>query len=128
MRVYLFVLLLLFFPGVIVSTQWSENLARGLILTEMKSSSAILSDQKNWRAPRPPPTLNILPKSSDQNSEIAILFNIVEKPYNHVFWDDLLPQSLHGRGFKLQTLSLCLQCLHIAMVIEKCTDIFRGKF
>jgi len=38
MRVYLFVV---FFPRVIVSTEWSENLARELILTEMKSSSAL---------------------------------------------------------------------------------------
>ena len=50
-----------------------------------------LSDQKNWRAPRPPHTLIIFPKSTDQNSEIAILFNVVEKPYNYVFGDDLLP-------------------------------------
>ena len=41
-----------------------------------------LSDQKNWRAPRPPPTLIIFPKSADQNTEIAILFSVVEKPYN----------------------------------------------
>ena len=40
---------------------------------------------KNWRAARPPPTLIIFPKSSDQNSEIAILFSVVEKPYNYVF-------------------------------------------
>ena len=33
-----------------------------------------LSDQKNWRAPRPPPTLIFSPKSTDQNFEIAILF------------------------------------------------------
>ena len=40
-RVYLFFLFLFFFPGVIVSTKWSQNLARGLILTEMKSSIAL---------------------------------------------------------------------------------------
>ena len=28
-----------------------------------------LSDQKNWRAPRPPPTLIVFPKSLDQNSD-----------------------------------------------------------
>ena len=41
----------------------------------------------------------------DQNSEIAILFSVVEKPYNYVFGDDLLPQSPHGRGYKLHTLT-----------------------
>ena len=64
-----------------------------------------LSDQKNWRAPRPPPTLIIFPKSPDQHSEIAILFSVVKKPYNYVFGEDLLPHSPRGRGHKLQTLT-----------------------
>ena len=64
-----------------------------------------LNDPKYWRAPRPPATLIIFPKSPDQNSEIAILFSIVEKPYNYVFGDDLLPQNPRGRGYKLQTLT-----------------------
>ena len=42
MRVYLFFcFFVVFFPGVIVSTQMSLNVARGLILTEMKNSSAL---------------------------------------------------------------------------------------
>ena len=56
-------------------------------------------------APRPPPKLSISPKSPDQNSEIAILFNIVEKSYNYFFGDDLRPHSPRGRGYKLQTLT-----------------------
>ena len=64
-----------------------------------------LSDYKNCRAPRPPPTLIIFLKSLDQSSEIAILLNVVKKPYNYVFGDDLLPQSPHGRSHKLQTLT-----------------------
>ena len=66
----------------------------------MKSSSALLSDPKNWRAPRPPPTLIFPQKSPDQNSEIAILFIIVEKPNNYVFRDVLLPRSPRGSGRK----------------------------
>ena len=53
----------------------------------------------------PPPTLIFSSKSPDQNSEIAILFIIVEKPNNYVFGDDLLPRSPRGRGCKLQTLT-----------------------
>ena len=49
--------------------------------------------------------LIIFPKSTDQNSEIAILFSIVEKPYNYVFGDDLLPHNPPGTGYKLQTLT-----------------------
>ena len=41
----------------------------------------------------------------DQNPEIAILFNVVEKPYNYVFGDDLFPNSPRGWGYKLQTLT-----------------------
>ena len=84
-----------------------------------------LSDQKHWRTPRPPPTLIFSSKSPDQNFEIAILFNIVKKPKNYVFGDDLLPHSPRGRGHKLQNSN---QCLHIVMVIGKCTDTFRGFF
>ena len=109
MRVYLLVFLFLFFviffPGVIVPTQWSYNVVRRLFLTEMKSSSALFKCPKNGRAPRPTPTLIIFPKSTDQNSEIAILFSVVETPYNYVFGDDLVPHSLRGRGYKLKTLT-----------------------
>ena len=59
----------------------------------MKSSSALFNDQNNWRAPRPPPRLIMFPKSTNQNSEIAILFSVVEKPYNYVFGDGLHPYS-----------------------------------
>ena len=52
-----------------------------------------------------PPTLIIFPKSTNQNSEIAILFSVVKKPYNYVFGDDLLLHSPLGRGNKLQTLT-----------------------
>ena len=44
---------------------------------------SFLSDQKNWRASRPPPTPIIFPKSPDQNSKIAIVFTVVEKPYSY---------------------------------------------
>ena len=103
MPVYLFWLFVFFSPGMIVSTLWSYNVARGLFPTEMKSSSALFKCPKNGRALRPPLTIIIFPKSTDQNSEIAILFNVVEKPY--VFGDDLLPHTPRGTGYKLQTLT-----------------------
>ena len=59
----------------------------------MKSYSAFLSDQQNWRAPRPSPSRIIFPKSPDQNLEIAILFSVDEKPYNYVFGDELPPPT-----------------------------------
>ena len=49
--------------------------------------------------------LIIFPKSPNQYSEIAILFSAVKKPYNYVFWENLLPHSPRGRGHKLQTLT-----------------------
>ena len=49
---------------------------------EIKSSSTLLSDQKDWRAARPSSHAHFFPKPPDQNSEIAILFSIVEKPNN----------------------------------------------
>ena len=56
-----------------------------------------LSDQKNWRAPRPPPRLIFSPKSTDRNFEIAILFRIVKNHNNFVFGNDLLP-TVPGGG------------------------------
>ena len=76
---------------------------------EIKSSSVLFKWPKNWRAPRPPPTLIFFQKSPDQNSKIAILFTIVEKPNDYVFMDDLLPCSVRGRGCKLQILT----CVYI---------------
>ena len=47
----------------------------------------------------------IFPKSLDQDSNKAILFTTVKKPWNYVFGGDLLPHSPHGRGYKLQSLT-----------------------
>ena len=83
-----------------------------------------LSDQKNWRASRPPPTLIFFPKSTDQNFEIAILFNIVENHNNYVLGMTYSPTVPRG-GVEVTNFN---QCLHIIMVIGKCTDVFRGIF
>ena len=89
---------------------------------EMKSFSALFKWPKNWRAPRPPPTLSIFPKSPNQNSEITIPFIVVDKPYNYVFGGDLLPPQSPWEGLQATNFD---QCLHIVMVIGKCTDVFR---
>ena len=68
---------------------------------ETKVLVTFLSDHENWRAPRPPPTLIFYQSHPIQNFEIAILFNIVEKPNNYVFGDELIPRSSQGRGHKL---------------------------
>ena len=81
-----------------------------------------LSDQKNWEISRPPPTLIFFSKSTDQNFEIAILFSIVENHTNYVFGDVLFPHNSLGEGLQVTNFD---QCLHIVMVIGKCTDVFR---
>ena len=83
-----------------------------------------LSDQKNWRAPRLSPTLIIFPNLLDQNSEIAILFNVVKKPNNYVFGDDLLPHSPCGTATSYKLWPV----LTYSNGYWKCTDIFRGIF
>ena len=112
------------------SQGWSYRLTgptmsqKGSFYRILKVLVPFLSDQKHWRAPRPPPTLIFPPESPDQNSEIAILFTIVKKPFKYVFGDDLIPQfpweELQVTNFDL--------CLHIVMVTGKCTDVFRGIF
>ena len=49
--------------------------------------------------------LIFLPKSSDQNFEITILFNIVEKSNNYVFEDELILYSPR-KGCKFRTLHI----------------------
>ena len=88
------------------------------------SSSALFKWPKNWRTPGAPPTLIIFPESPDQNSEIAILFSIVEKPYNSL-WGRLTPPQSLWEGLHVTNFDLCL---HIVMVIGKCQDVFRGIF
>ena len=77
MYVYLFVCC--FFPrGNRIDPVFLECRERALSNGNLKVLVPFLSDQKHCRAPRPPPTLILFPKSPDQNSEIAILFSIVE--------------------------------------------------
>jgi hypothetical protein len=55
----------------------------------------------DWRATNLPPTPTISPNTSNQNFEIAILFNVVEKSGNEVFEDDPPSYSSQGKSFKL---------------------------
>ena len=62
-----------------------------------------LSDEKIGGHLDPLTKLIFFPKSANPNFEIAILFNVVEKPHNFVFQDDLIPYSPRGRGCNVQT-------------------------
>ena len=66
---------------------------------------------------------SFFPKSPDRNFEIAIFFKIVENPINYVFGDDLTPPQFTWEVLQVTNFD---HCLHIAMVIGKCTDVFRG--
>ena len=97
-----------FFQGVIESTKWSYNVARGLILTQVKSSSVLFKRPKNWRAPKPPPTL-IFPKvngskSCDSHFGYLIWLFIFGKitMFSGLTYSPTVPG---GRGCKLQTLT-----------------------
>ena len=69
------------------------------------NGNALFKRPKNWRAPRPPPTLIIFLKSPDQRFWDSHFIQRSRKPLNYVFGDDLLPHSPRGRGYKLQTLT-----------------------
>ena len=85
-----------FFPGVIVSTQWSQNVTKGLILMEMKSSSAFFSNQK-LEGTQAPSHAHFFPKSTDENFEIAILFSIVKK-HNKMYLGTTYSPIVPGEG------------------------------
>ena len=83
-----------------------------------------LSYQKIGGHLGPLPLSFFFPKSSDQNSEIVIFFCIVEKPYNYVFGDDLLPPQSPWEGLQVTNFD---QCLHIVMVFGEFAN-FSGGF
>jgi len=58
---------------------------------------------RKWKATNPSLLPTISSNKSNQNLEIAILFNIDERSGNYVFEDDnfLLPTILKGKGRKL---------------------------
>jgi len=65
----------------------------------LKALVPFLSDQKDWRASRPPQLSLFPPESSDQNFERTILFNIVEKLNNYAF-EHKIPPKVTGEGFQ----------------------------
>jgi len=90
----------------------------------MKSSSALFNWPKNWRAHRPSTTLIIFPKSTDQNSEKAIIQHS-RKTLWLCIWGRLTHPQPPWEGLQVTNFD---QCLHVVMVIGKCKDVFSGIF
>jgi hypothetical protein len=53
--------------------------------------------KSDWKKTNTPPTLTISPKTSNNNFEIAIFFNVVKKSGNYVFEDDTPPTAFSAR-------------------------------
>ena len=53
--------------------------------------------ESDWRITNTPLTPTISPNTSNQNFEIAILFDVVKKSGNYVFEDDTPPTALKAR-------------------------------
>ena len=66
---------------------------------------------------------SIFPESPGQIFEIVILISIVKKVNKYVSEDDLIPDSLLGKGGKLWTLPFVY---FLILVIGKYTVVFRG--
>ena len=67
----------------------AQKLRKQLIRLEIENASV----KSEWRATIPPPSPTIFPNISNENFEIAILFNVVAMFGNHVFEDEC-PQPL----------------------------------
>jgi hypothetical protein len=76
-----------FIESVVVET------SKGLIRLEIERASAFLIVERDWRATNVPLTPTIFPNTSNQNFEIAILFNVVESSGSYVIEDDNHPHS-----------------------------------
>jgi hypothetical protein len=63
---------------------------------EIERASALLKAKSDWRATKNPLTPSISLNTSNQNFEMAILFNVVESSGNEVFEDDNPPTDLRS--------------------------------
>ena len=69
----------------------SQKLLKGILRLEIETPSALFNSRKLLEGKEPPLTPTISRNTSNQNFEIAILFNVVEKSGNYVFEDDNSP-------------------------------------
>ena len=74
-----------------------RNFEKSSFNWELKGSVFFLIVESYWRATNPPTTPTISSNALNQNFEIAILFNIVERSENYVFEDCNPPTALRAR-------------------------------
>ena len=77
-----------------------RNFEEELIRLEIEGTSAPFNCQKWLRGQQTPsqrPSF-LLNTNTNQNFEIAILFNVIERSGNYVFEDDNLPPQPSGQG------------------------------
>ena len=85
------------------------------------------SDEKIGGQLGPSDALFFIPKSLDQNFEIAILFSIVEKFDNYVFENDLITHNLRGKDYTFLSLSIvCIKHLLLGNIQTFSGGIFSG--
>jgi phospholipase/lecithinase/hemolysin len=53
--------------------------------------------KSDWRKTNTSPTSTISPSTSNENFEMPILFNVVEKSGNYFFEDEIHPTALSAR-------------------------------
>ena len=67
----------------------------------MKRLVLFLIVESDWRGTSPSPTPIILPNTSNQNFEIAILFSVVDFLIESMFLRRTFHHNPQGKGFKL---------------------------
>jgi hypothetical protein len=77
-----------------------KKLQKGLIRLEIRRACALLIIETDCRIVNTPLIPTISPNTSNQNFEIAILFDVVKKSGNYVL-RMTLPHSPQGKGCKL---------------------------
>ena len=114
------------------SISWGGSFER-----KLKFLVPFSSDQKDWRATRPPPR-PFSPKSSNSNFDITILFIIIEKPNNYAFGYNMNPPLTYREEsflcykiFPLFTHSICYWEVWIRFRMGGggifCWEFFHGK-
>jgi hypothetical protein len=77
--------------------RFCRNFKKGSFDWKSKGLVAFLIVECDWRATKPSLTPTISPNTSNQNFEIDILFNVVERSGNYVFEDDTPPTVPRAR-------------------------------
>ena len=85
--------------GTLYGKNCRRNFKKGSFDWKLNRLVPLLIVESDWMATNPLPTPTLFPNTSNQNFQLTVLFNVVERSGNHVFEDDNSPsEGVHRIG------------------------------